>query len=179
MVGRLDNMSNSLGYLSFSYAQFHGDELVHSPEFRRDTWPFLSTCTGEVWIFKNRSWGRRRTSFSFGDQRCSHFYGIGRLDELSPDDVGEVRSLSFYGGHMNVLYSFTTQQLAGHLRRWQVMPEIGRLADLPLQKVEIEALECFLSGGSADRLMITCGADGDPLFTLGARHDLLRVLDYE
>jgi hypothetical protein len=151
------------------------------PNFPDDIWPLLTRKSKEVeslYLFRNDdslslSWSGH---YEVVTQRIVR---IRSMAELTKDELDRIRHLSFYGGHLNVLYRVSTQgSLLSELCK--LFPVVRLSSDdidqLGLEPEALAELRTFTAASPAGFLHFSFGHDGDPLYIFGDLEPLRALL---
>lgn len=161
--------------------EFYADEESaakghYGPEFLRDTWPAILPvidARSPIFIIKNQSDSDRMFRAMLAGVRGSGgrlleegLYELPSIEHCSPKQVETLKYLSFYNGHLNVIFAvhLGSRDFARFLAQWPRF-EIHRLGSEAAFAVEDwrpfgRRLSRIIEG----RTLVGFGHDGAPLF---------------
>ena len=151
------------------------------PDFLSDVWPLLKGKRNEiedVFLFQNDS------SSSLGwpgyyevvTQNIRH---IRSMDELTDQELSKLEHLSFYGGHLNVLYRVSTESSLP--REFCTLYPIVNLSSDDIDQLGLEQkylieLREFTAALPKQSLYFSFAHDADPLYIFGDLEALRTLL---
>ena len=151
------------------------------PEFQSDVWPLLRRKANEiesVFIFAQprqarRSWPGRYEPISERIARLSP------TSELTQQEFSELQLLSFYAGHLNVIYQISTE--SSLLRELCALYPVVNLSSDDIDQLGIDPeplaeLRAFTDALPPGFLNYSFSHDGDPLFVFGPLEALRSLL---
>ena len=150
------------------------------PEFQSDIWPLLTHKAKDInSVFLFRNHGSRGFGWLGPYQVVSqNICRIQPMSELTDDELGKIKQWSFYGGHLNVLYSAASESsLVRELCR--IYPSFSLSSDdidqLALDPEPLTELRAFTAALPKEVVHFAFAHDGDPLFMFGEL-EVLRAL---
>lgn len=151
------------------------------PEFQSDIWPLLRRSAKEidgVFLFRNH---RSRGFGWLGPYQVvsQNIVRIQPMAELTDDELDKIKLWSFYAGHLNVLYSATSESsLVRELCR--IYPTFSLSSDdidqLALDPEPLTELRAFTAALPKEVVHFAFAHDGDPLFMFGELETLRALL---
>jgi hypothetical protein len=157
------------------------EEYADFPEFQSDVWPLLRQKANEiegVFVFaqprsRSWSWPGRYEAVSERIVRLSP------TTELTQEEFKELEHLSFYGGHLNVLYQLPSGSPLLH-ELCAMYPTVSLSSDdldqLALDPEPLAELRAFTDALPQESLHFAFAHDGDPLFVFGYLETLRSLL---
>lgn len=154
------------------------------PLFDRQLWPLFLTnrqAIGSVFLFRHEL--STVPAEFFGDyELISHnIVAVGPLGRLSSEKLEALEYLSFFGGHLSVLYQ-TRNEDSFVPQLCRLYPQPGRLSNDAIDTLGLEdsarfELGAFVGTLSDDMLLVSFAHDADPLYIFGEKLTLSGLLE--
>lgn len=157
------------------------EEYAEFPEFQSDVWPLLRRKAHEIeGVFLFRSEPSRSLGWAGGYEMVTE--RIARLSstaDLTEPEFNELQYLSFYRGHLSVLYRVSSENSLLH-ELCSMYPTVGLSSDeidqLALRPESLAELRAFTDALPQEAVHFAFAHDGDPLFVFGHLETLRSLL---
>jgi hypothetical protein len=178
-------MCDTLTFLELTtYSESNPQGYDDKPSFQSDIWPlFVNTANKiqHVYLFINSNWSDHKRLKAQGVSAGS-CVDLGSMGLLTKKDIKELEHLSFFGGHLNVLYLIEQRDrlIQDLLKLFKKSGVTLRCASqgLSLHVNEQNELRGFLAQAVSSHIFASFGHDGDPLFLFGKLPVLQGILEY-
>ena len=152
------------------------------PYFDEDLWPLLTAHAADierVLLFQHNS---HKAIFPPASKLVSrNIAEIGRLTDVPPNVLATLAHLSFYGGHLNVLYEVSSDSplLERLIDSYPVSARIAndQVDNLGLAEEARSELAGLVEKLTSRHVLLAFAHDGDPLYVFGAQTTLQSLAD--